>query len=310
VMPDSMPTIGVVVMPNMLDQVVDEVYDIKGSSYGRFTRDKDKEGKGIANIVQKDLDCKFNLLIPAASYKRFKDQIIADVQFLESLCIMDYSLLLGVKSLPEGEYTLDEEGWPVLDIDVDEWLETSGRTTPPKSLFQRDMGGLLAYRVEYDDEGNTTSVEPALAYFGIIDILQTYDPAKFTEHWFKRLYINKNDVSVTKEDAYARRFRERMLSLFQPSDAPPPIVYREMAQGRPHSQSTASARDRGFSEVSQMSSRDCVKVRGSGDLAALNMLDRSRANTLETDPGSGFDFNFVEGGAEPVGRSTPGFDTI
>ena len=50
--PQNMPTIGVVVMPNMLDTVVHEVYDLKGSTYGRFTKEKDME-KGAANVVQK-----------------------------------------------------------------------------------------------------------------------------------------------------------------------------------------------------------------------------------------------------------------
>lgn len=58
VAPDNMATIGVVVMPNMLDTVVHEVhdpdpnpdpdpsplevYDLKGSTYGRITKEKDK----------------------------------------------------------------------------------------------------------------------------------------------------------------------------------------------------------------------------------------------------------------------------
>ena len=48
---------------------------------------------------------------------------------------------------------------------------------------------MLCLMVKRDENLLYTSVEPVIALFGIIDILQTYDPAKCSEHWFKRLYI-------------------------------------------------------------------------------------------------------------------------
>jgi len=225
--PQNMPIIGVVVMPNMLDTVVHEVYDLKGSTYGRFTKEKDKE-KGIANVVQKDLDVKFHLYVPNEMAEHIREQIDSDCRFLESMRIMDYSLLLGMQRLPEGTYYLDEEGWPKIfeEEEEEEEQEPNQSATTTKQFrnrFQKDIGGVCCLKVVEDSQGNKVTVEPVIALFGIIDILQTYDPAKCSEHWLKRLWIDPKAVSVTNPESYADRFQSSMGTLFVGCDEPPEL---------------------------------------------------------------------------------------
>ena len=77
-------------MGNVFDKKMDEIFDLKGSTYGRTN----KSGKGIL----KDLDFinsnrKLKLGIQS---KDIVDQISFDVNFLESCSIIDYSLLVGI----------------------------------------------------------------------------------------------------------------------------------------------------------------------------------------------------------------------
>ena len=89
-------------------------------------------------------------------------------------------------------YYIGEDGWPKLESMEEEEDSDAGEETAQgqfKNVFQQDLGGVLCLMVKRDENLLYTSVEPVIALFGIIDILQTYDPAKCSEHWFKRLYI-------------------------------------------------------------------------------------------------------------------------
>jgi len=280
--------IGVVVMPNMLDTVVHEVYDLKGSEYGRFTKEKDKE-KGIANVVQKDLDCTFQIFLPSGLFQTAKEVIHEDVKFLESMHIMDYSMLLGLQRLEEGQYEIDEAGWPIVEEEEDD-------TIPKKmSIFQKDLGGVCALRVETDVNGLYKSVEPVIAFFGIIDILQTYDPAKFSEHWLKRLWIDRHAVSVTDPRHYAERFRQRMIGpqgLFVGTDEPPEIKYDETAifekdVNYPEGRRSTSHR-RSSDSASEFRRRHSESFGGRGDVNMTQLVAAAESRKRsQTDPHMG-----------------------
>jgi hypothetical protein len=79
-----------VIMGNVFDQKMDEIYDLKGSTHGRTN----KTGKGIL----KDLDfiALNKKLKLGMKSKEIIDQIIFDVDFLQSCSIIDYSLLVGI----------------------------------------------------------------------------------------------------------------------------------------------------------------------------------------------------------------------
>merc|ERR1711974_107826 len=67
---------------------IDEVYDLKGSEYGRTNT----EGRGVL----KDLDFKRKLNLTPEMRTKFLAQINADSKFLEELQLIDCSLLVGI----------------------------------------------------------------------------------------------------------------------------------------------------------------------------------------------------------------------
>jgi Ca2+-binding EF-hand superfamily protein len=75
-----------VVMGNVFSQRMEEIYDIKGSTFGRTN----STGKGIL----KDLDFDTNSRVLIMELEMYK-QIERDVAFLEKFRIIDYSLLIG-----------------------------------------------------------------------------------------------------------------------------------------------------------------------------------------------------------------------
>lgn len=66
-------------------------------------------------------------------------------------------------------------------------------------VFYSDEGGFQA-----TDESNAPA--PSLYYMGIIDILTPYDAKKKSEHFFKSLTQDKNEISAVKPKVYGNRF--------------------------------------------------------------------------------------------------------
>ncbi|XP_010272761.1 PREDICTED: phosphatidylinositol 4-phosphate 5-kinase 7-like [Nelumbo nucifera] len=67
-------------------------YDLKGSSHGRSTNEHDID----ENTTLKDLDLKYEFYLDKSLRDSLFKQISLDCTFLESQCIIDYSLLLGL----------------------------------------------------------------------------------------------------------------------------------------------------------------------------------------------------------------------
>lgn len=79
------------------NKYIHTVYDLKGSTQGRYATAKEKLSG--ANCVYKDndfLDFNQHLQLTEAKAKQLNDQLASDVEFLRKLDIMDYSLLLGI----------------------------------------------------------------------------------------------------------------------------------------------------------------------------------------------------------------------
>ena len=85
---------------------------------------------------------------------------------------MDYSLLVGVHKVVEGEQVLSREA-------TVETQKDRGRLT----LLHQDEGGLLT---PVTDGTGTRE----LYYIGIIDILQSYNAEKHVAHFFKSMKYN------------------------------------------------------------------------------------------------------------------------
>jgi len=86
-----------------------EKYDVKGSWIGRRTKHHIELGK-----LMKDEDLKKNIMITPAKSKQAWEQMSHDTRFLNTLNIMDYSLLLGIYyigiSTENGDLNLHFQG--------------------------------------------------------------------------------------------------------------------------------------------------------------------------------------------------------
>lgn len=101
-----------VVMGNMFctELPIHRRYDLKGSSYGRSTN----KAKAHENVTLKDLDLTYEFHMDKLLRESLFRQIDLDRRFLESLKIIDYSLLLGVHFIAPNHLTalLENTGAP------------------------------------------------------------------------------------------------------------------------------------------------------------------------------------------------------
>lgn len=81
-----------VVMGNVFNAEVPihQRYDLKGSTHGRFTKDK------TTSTLWKDCDLDVELQLTDGWKDRLDRQLSADAAFLRSQHVMDYSLLMGI----------------------------------------------------------------------------------------------------------------------------------------------------------------------------------------------------------------------
>ena len=102
------------VMGNVLptDKRMHRKYDLKGSSYKRTVGEEKRKNNQNATLKDLDIDVKFELSPERRA--ALLAQIKADAAFLESLHVMDYSLLLGVHFVNWGdaEWYPPFENWP------------------------------------------------------------------------------------------------------------------------------------------------------------------------------------------------------
>ncbi|XP_008449413.1 phosphatidylinositol 4-phosphate 5-kinase 7-like isoform X2 [Cucumis melo] len=137
-----------VVMGNMFctELRIHRRYDLKGSTFGRYTHgDKSKDG-----ITLKDLDLSYEFHMDKLLRQSLFKQISLDCMFLESLHIIDYSLLLGVHfRAPEKLKAL---------------LEPPATVQHPENLLH--------------DDGESSESEPTIPPKGLI--LVTHEPSSVT----------------------------------------------------------------------------------------------------------------------------------
>lgn len=81
-----------VVMGNVFNSEVSihQKYDLKGSTHGRFTKDKSKAS------IWKDCDLDVELQLMDDWKDRLDRQLSEDANFLRKQHVMDYSLLMGI----------------------------------------------------------------------------------------------------------------------------------------------------------------------------------------------------------------------
>lgn len=188
-------------------------------------------GRHEPNVVLKDNDLTQKVRLDHKVADELYDQLVKDVNFLSRCGIMDYSLLLGVHNV---EYTVnpDAEEAPTMQI------PPSKSNIPGSDRLHRRAGAAGASRQrqqssttnayvppEYREKGlprlNTgvrranTVVGPSIYYFGLIDVLQTWNMDKKLERFFKTKVLRKDPdgLSAIPPQAYADRFKRKMAEI-------------------------------------------------------------------------------------------------
>eukprot|EP01120_Amphizonella_sp_Union-15-10_P002730 TRINITY_DN13030_c0_g1_i1.p1 TRINITY_DN13030_c0_g1~~TRINITY_DN13030_c0_g1_i1.p1 ORF type:complete len:269 (+),score=37.96 TRINITY_DN13030_c0_g1_i1:1-807(+) len=175
-----------VVMQNVFDttRTIHEIYDLKGSTVGRSNPNAG---------VKKDLDFQKMITLPLHLKKRFLTQLNNDSKFLESMSIIDYSLLVGYHN--EDEPDANSQPAPIVPH-----LPLSSRPVP---FYATEDGGMRIY----DIYGKPTR---QIIFVGIIDTLTEYNFFKKAERWGKSWFYPAEGISSAPPEAYGERFRSAL----------------------------------------------------------------------------------------------------
>lgn len=138
-----------------------------------------------------------------------KGKIIKDVKFLETLGIMDYSLIITVARIKGNAKRFSFE-IPTADV-------SSSAIKKSPSLYEEEK--IPSEFTELQQNGNCLfSPSGKYAYvFGLIDILQMYDIEKSMEKGWKNLmarFSGKLDISSQPPHTYAERFLSKLGGVF------------------------------------------------------------------------------------------------
>lgn len=190
-------------------------FDLKGSTWGRFTKvTKDKEPKDQNHFpVLKDLNWleqERSIEFGPLKKKKFLVQLKKDVELLSRLNIMDYSLLLGIHDMERGNDLIDEHN----KLSVYSPSSPNPREIKRESIkqeqeqqsssvvqhfFQQDEGGIRA-----SDQFNNDLNK--IYYIGIIDCLTNYSMIKKLETFWRGLSHDLKVVSAIPPRDYGDRF--------------------------------------------------------------------------------------------------------
>eukprot|EP00828_Plagiopyla_frontata_P047341 TRINITY_DN8718_c0_g1_i1.p2 TRINITY_DN8718_c0_g1~~TRINITY_DN8718_c0_g1_i1.p2 ORF type:complete len:180 (-),score=38.44 TRINITY_DN8718_c0_g1_i1:135-674(-) len=149
-------------------QEIHKRYDLKGSTFSRFTTDLDQ------SVARKDLNAiedNFKLLLSQEDQLTYQQQIENDCKFFEKNNIIDYSLLIGIHEMPK------------------EQIEN-----PQENLLKGGRGIYYSTNKKF------------IYYIGIIDFLTSYNIKKSMEHAIKRIFFGKT-ISAIPPKPYAQRFK-------------------------------------------------------------------------------------------------------
>ncbi|TMW63240.1 hypothetical protein Poli38472_002181 [Pythium oligandrum] len=195
-------------------------------------------GRHEPNVVLKDNDLTAKVRLDPKTSEELYDQLVKDANFLSRLGIMDYSLLLGVHNV---EYVVNsdleeddaEEIPPLRDLQRrnnwgTELHQRPGRgSTRESTMTMRTTNGGISLgpanaprigglpRTCTGTRRANTVVGPSVYYFGMIDILQTWNMDKKLERFFKTKVLGKDPdgLSAIPPTAYCDRFKRKMAEI-------------------------------------------------------------------------------------------------
>ncbi|KAF8556863.1 SAICAR synthase-like protein [Imleria badia] len=225
---------------------VHETYDLKGSTVGReYPEEKAKQNP---RAVLKDLNwINRGKMLELGPEKRalLTEQLRRDSEFLQSVHVMDYSLLVGIHLVQRGNRDkVRSNTLKVFSPSVPAIrrknaqhkgarspqaiaMKRAMRESDPKRLGsdtldlpEEDTGDRQQY-IFYQDEGGLQATNEAnqamdtLYYLGIIDILTPYSTVKQLEHFWKGLKADRHKISPVPPHEYADRFFSFMQAIMR-----------------------------------------------------------------------------------------------
>ncbi|CAF1162357.1 unnamed protein product [Rotaria sordida] len=265
-------TMRFVVFSNIIPTNIDihEKYDLKGSSYKRDANytERIKKSATFKDNDFRDIHPR-GLKIPKNIYYYLKDVLTHDVEFLERLNIIDYSLLLVIHNMdnpvrptrPGGgvEALMGGLHDTLLACMVEQRIENkiNNNTIESRPLLRlkkpnEALGFIYEEIPKFDIEyarqfGGIPAInekgERLLLFLGIIDILQTFDICKLMQRQYQSVENRDviNERSIVETDFYAKRFKEFLFErVLRPYDDDDEIQTNPMSSISSHSQQNAS----------------------------------------------------------------------
>ncbi|KAM9924894.1 hypothetical protein OXX59_004225 [Metschnikowia pulcherrima] len=194
-------------------------YDLKGSTWGRYTRipEKLEEKSDLSNLTLKDvnwLERKDFIKFGPEKKKMFLEQLEADVKLLKKINVMDYSLLLGIHDVKKGnsekvaklsvfdpKSNLKAEVFRTNPRDIDRGTDLPSDVFPGRSkyIFYGHNGGIRA-----TNDNNEPISE--IYYLGIIDCLTNYSLKKRLETMWRSISHARSTISAVPASEYGDRF--------------------------------------------------------------------------------------------------------
>uniref|UniRef100_A0AAY4DCM5 1-phosphatidylinositol-5-phosphate 4-kinase n=1 Tax=Denticeps clupeoides TaxID=299321 RepID=A0AAY4DCM5_9TELE len=212
-------------------------YDLKGSTVSREASDKEKvtfirspssQAKDLPTFKDNDfLNEGHKLQIGDDNKKFFLEKLKRDVEFLATLKIMDYSLLVGIHDVERAEQEeMDVEGGGEEEEYENDGLGCGGALTgsfgtPPDSPgnplnFTGFFGpGEFDPSVDvYAIKSHNSALKKEVYFMAIIDILTHYDAKKKAAHAAKTVKHGAGaEISTVNPEQYSKRFFEFMSNI-------------------------------------------------------------------------------------------------
>uniref|UniRef100_A0A3Q3WHP0 1-phosphatidylinositol-5-phosphate 4-kinase n=1 Tax=Mola mola TaxID=94237 RepID=A0A3Q3WHP0_MOLML len=201
-------------------------YDLKGSTVSREASDKEK-AKELPTFKDNDfLNEGQKLQIGDDNKKYFLEKLKRDVEFLATLKIMDYSLLVGIHDVERAEQEeMDVEGGGEEEEYENDGMGAGVLTgsfgTPPDSPGNPlNCGGFFSPG-EFDPsvdvyaiKSHDSAVKKEVYFMAIIDILTHYDAKKKAAHAAKTVKHGAGaEISTVNPEQYSKRFYEFMSNI-------------------------------------------------------------------------------------------------
>ena len=219
---------------------IDVRFDLKGSRIGRqVINDKNPNKLYNGDMALKDLDFeRYGEKVYVGNKKReiILEQFKKDIEFLYQINSNDYSLLLGIHMVKEGEKLdifksisiktnedkkeKEKDDWQIYSL-FSNTYETNSKSKDDNTEFLRETinkNDKFKLLYDFDDFGILSENRKRIYYFGIIDILTEYGTAKHFEHFFKKIIYCSNEMSCIPPQNYMQRFYNYLNIVFAKAD--------------------------------------------------------------------------------------------